>query len=538
MARRYPRFAEPLAPKALRPVLNMPFRSARAKGGYSKLRDLDAGVWRTYSEDQCIELGNEVVEAVRQAVAALPTRIAGRKMPGLPRGYKFDDLNLDTRTWNCLDRAGLLEVPSTLRQWSIEEILEIRSFGARTLVDLLSALEATRSRAQLGLNEELTYQLEKAFRVAGNQGLTADDPRLAPLLSAIDGRATDVDRLITRLLTRDRDPRDPEFVAEAVRKLRLGVRKLKRLSLEDELHSLVEAVVANYTEMIVRVLGFDGKGGTTLQIAGDEYGITRERVRQVVKKATSRLEQRDVFCPRLDDALAIVEESVPCDSDAAARLLNESDVTRTPFDVRGLIRAAELFGREPNFEMVASPGGRALVPPGEGDVASMLVSEAKRRISSQGVASVADVAQRVGSRADSDIPEDFASAVLTKVDGFSWLDEDGGWFWLRSVPRNRLLNLVDKAMSVAQSLDVSELRRAVSRDYRMKGFAPPSRVLLELCRQVERFVVEDRTVRDEPPLDYEEILEGTEETLARIFFEHGPLLTSVSGLRNCWFPSG
>ena len=53
----------------------------------------------------------------------------------------------------------------------------------------------------------------------------------------------------------------------------------------------------------------------------------------------------------------------------------------------------------------------------------------------------------------------------------------------------------------------------------IKGSVPQ---LLTISLQVD-----GTTVRDEPPLDYEEILEGTEETMARILFEEGPLVTGT-----------
>jgi len=146
-----------------------------------------------------------------------------------------------------------------------------------------------------------------------------------------------------------------------------------------------------------------------------------------------------------------------------------------------------------NFELTVNGGRRSLVPQGRGYVPSMIASEARRLISSQGVATIADVGSRVGERAGSAVGEDFVRTVLTKAEGFSWLEEDSGWFWLRDLPRNRLLNFIDKIMSVADSVDISELRQGVSRNYRMKGLVPPSRVLLEVCRQVERFQVGDMT---------------------------------------------
>ena len=52
------------------------------------------------------------------------------------------------------------------------------------------------------------------------------------------------------------------------------------------------------------------------------------------------------------------------------------------------------------------------------------------------------------------------------------------------VGRNSLLTQIDKVLSVATRIPVSELRVGVSRNHRREGFAPPQRVLLALCRRL------------------------------------------------------
>lgn len=123
--------------------------------------------------------------------------------------------------------------------------------------------------------------------------------------------------------------------------------------------------------------------------------------------------------------------------------------------------------------------------------------------------------------------------MLTMQDGFEWLDEEGGWFWISTVTRNRLLYQIEKVMAVAERIHVAELRAGVSRHWRVKGFAPPKRVLLELCTQVPGYRVDGEFINDDPPLDYREILGEVEETMARILMEEGPLLTGKDFEAKC-----
>src|SRR5260370_7556959 len=77
-----------------------------------------------------------------------------------------------------------------------------------------------------------------------------------------------------------------------------------RLTLERELRSLLgtgrNALIA------ARYYGFDGRGGATLQAVGNEIGVTRERVRQIVAAASQGLRTGRSVLPMLDRTSAFL----------------------------------------------------------------------------------------------------------------------------------------------------------------------------------------------------------------------------------------
>jgi hypothetical protein len=527
MARRYPRRGQPLAPRRLKSILNRPISGVRKRQRFKNLNDLDATAWRVYSPEECVRLGEQIVDATREAIArGLPNRISERRLGLLPRGITLEDLELDVRTVNGLNRAKLSPSSPQWRDMTVARLLDRRGFGARALVDLLTAVEHRIDQAKLGLDEGLTREAKKLLKAAREADVHRDDPRLGSWIADVDGRVSSLLRLANMILTRDRDPADPETMRESVRQLRLQLRRCARLGLEEELLNIVSSVATDpQARMTTLYLGLDGGGGTTLQAVGDQFDLTRERVRQIVHAVKRKLSERHVFAPRLEQALALIESEIPSDVDALGQQLLDEGVTSDLFDVVGIRQAAQLLDREPSFRLDRS-GERVLaVPPEARNLGRTIHSEAARAVSRWGVSTVADVASEVSVRSGEKIREEVVRDVLTSDPRFRWLDEEGGWFWLKGLPRNRLLNFMEKILSVADEVDVSELRRGVSRHYRMKGFAPPSRVLLSLCAQLEGYKVEDRIVRDDPPLDWAEVLRDTEETLVRVLFEHGPLLT-------------
>ena len=78
-----------------------------------------------------------------------------------------------------------------------------------------------------------------------------------------------------------------------------------------------------------------------------------------------------------------------------------------------------------------------------------------------------------------------------------------------------------KILSVANPIDILELWAGIGRDFRMKGFSPPKRVLLEFCRQAPGLQVNDETVHAEPGVHSDDVLGQTEIDIVHMLSEHG-----------------
>jgi hypothetical protein len=144
MARsRYPRKGHRLAPAALGEILDAPVRTkhpaVKQRAGL-RLCDLDERAWKWFPEEVCRQLAGEVVGAVAAAVRS-PIPIGRRPLPAIPEGLTLADLDLEVRTINCLVAAGIHERPQDLGAMTIEGALGLRGFWAKSLVDLLTAVE-------------------------------------------------------------------------------------------------------------------------------------------------------------------------------------------------------------------------------------------------------------------------------------------------------------------------------------------------------------------------------------------------------------
>ena len=119
---------------------------AKAGDTYRKLCDLDETAWDRFSPQAIDELAQLIVDRVgachaRQGFSApaFPSPAGGNSSGRPPSGESHPA---------CLAREGIDDNLETLGDRTIGDILSIRAFGPRCLVDLLSALESPHCAAR------------------------------------------------------------------------------------------------------------------------------------------------------------------------------------------------------------------------------------------------------------------------------------------------------------------------------------------------------------------------------------------------------
>jgi hypothetical protein len=269
-----------------------------------------------------------------------------------------------------------------------------------------------------------------------------------------------------------------------------------------------------------RYYGFDGRGGGSLQTVGNEIGLTRERVRQIVTAASESLSTRPAVSPTLDRTIAFVVERMPAAAGEIEAELRSQRLTSGLFRLEGVIKAAELLGRRLPFSITDVREER-LVHARDIPSVDRIVRIARRVISRWGLATLSNVVAEVRKVESGVCDRKLVESALACLGDFHWLEQSGGWFWLSDNRNNPVLNRIRRILSVANPIDISELRAGIARDYRMKGLSRPKSVLLEFCRQTPGLYVNDETVKAKPGVDSDEVLTQTERDIVHILSEHG-----------------
>jgi len=286
-------------------------------------------------------------------------------------------------------------------------------------------------------------------------------------------------------------------------------------------------------DIIVGYYGWEEGRTHTLTEIGAQFGITRERVRQICSKLVKRIANPSaVSAPVLDAALDWIAAGIPAPAaQLEAEMLNRG-WTAVGLTLENLAVAAELLGRPVRFQTVNVPGGtadrpadvRLAVRPEQIDAVAAIVDLAKKEVYFHGLSRVETIERAVAEAKNARGVGELVRQTLQLMDGFRWLDEESGWFRLLPIRKHGLPKAVDKILSVAGSVEVSRLRAALGRNRRLWKHPPPEKVLLEFCKQMPGVRVEGGRLAADPPLDWRKTLTGVEAALVEVLLEHGPVM--------------
>jgi len=279
----------------------------------------------------------------------------------------------------------------------------------------------------------------------------------------------------------------------------------------------------------IRYYGWDGTGTRTLQQVGSEFGMTRERVRQITSALPKQLVGKLLFMPVLDRALEYVESRCPASATDVERGFPKAGISKEPFCLEGIINAAKLAARPLRFEIATICRTRYVLPASQvGDVRTQLettfesiVSRAKRSISTCGCGNLDDFWEHLPSGVKAVVTPELVREILAAQKTVCWLGRNARWFWI-SGTRNPLLNRLQKILAVAGRVHIADVVSAVSRDRRNKRLAAiPRAVLLALCKQLPAYRVEGDLILGNPPPRPESVLSRCELALFHALRKRG-----------------
>jgi len=287
-------------------------------------------------------------------------------------------------------------------------------------------------------------------------------------------------------------------------------------------------------EVIGRRFGISDEPPPTLQEAGDELGVSRERVRQITAKIEAHWTEDPPPMATLDEAIDLLGEREPLSATEVGDLLVAAGLAHRVLHPAGVERLASLTGRSVPWSIDEA-----------GSVFSPAVAQEQRTFRTAVEALVRPFGFLSAEVATEHLAEVGIAASSERVfdeclhQGGLVLDQ--GWFWWPvsqydhgHYPIITLLQLM--LVAAGNPVAVGDLRDGVRRRARFREktkyraeLVPNRAVLRSFCAARPEFDVdEDDEVVSTTPLSEEELLTGTNRTMVSVLDAAGGVMDRQS----------
>jgi hypothetical protein len=288
--------------------------------------------------------------------------------------------------------------------------------------------------------------------------------------------------------------------------------------------------------------GVCGENRTSLQVIGDQFGLTRERVRQVVEAMAERARDIHFTLPKLEELKAAA---------SGKEIQTVTSFEELHRDLLGGVSLsdADRFAREILGTSIAAISDRAfahgvnsvqpmIIDPAVQEIVIEVRTASLRMVRSCGAAHTMFVTGLVSEVIGKAVSIADVRYALVAIEGMQWLTPDEDWYWLGpDTLNNRVLEGVRKVLATAsRKVDVEDLHQAVCRSRRAyyKGevrsqppeIEVPQEVLREILSRVPWLTViqmNDFVLAEE--IAIEDVLNSSELKVVRVIEEHGGAAT-------------
>ena len=321
-------------------------------------------------------------------------------------------------------------------------------------------------QAQHAASADLRAKVETLRDAAWTRDVRAGDPRF-PQLPLPYGQS--IAAHAGKLLSTETQEWQLTELLDHAESMRSIHRAISRQSLEKQLVGLLAAASGEsgdrFDALLAR-LGWLSSDQTTLEEAGAGIGVTRERMRQLQRKALKPLPAQ-VWLPKLDEALNLLEQAAPLLADDAAALLQDAGVADQPLPPIAVDRAAHaLRGQSPFNPKLLAQGivyiGDLPVP------LDRIISLASKRARASGISDLAMLCTELAATGVA-IPVEVLGVLLQNSERIALLDDSS--FCDPGAPRgrDRLENSLRRMLTVAPKLTVDSILEGLNREYRFRN---------------------------------------------------------------------
>ena len=191
----------------------------------------------------------------------------------------LEETNLSARATNCLRNLNCKHIGDIIHL-NEDDIKRSHNMGKKSFNEIISLIE-TADMKMGGNIEPWSYEIAESIR--------------------------------TYIEKNDKDDSTEKFKLED-KYLEVELRRVIKQSIiqmSSRLEGSAEESIEREIQVIIDRYGLDGAPYKTLEVIGQKYNVTRERIRQIEKKAKRKILSAKLSTPILKDTLNFIEKLLP-----------------------------------------------------------------------------------------------------------------------------------------------------------------------------------------------------------------------------------
>ena len=284
-------------------------------------------------------------------------------------------------------------------------------------------------------------------------------------------------------------------------------------------------------DVLISRFGLDGSPAKTLEIIGQKYNVTRERIRQNQEFGLRKLRTRKPFTPILDKIFEELFKVLPITEIEFNKILKKKNLTQIEWDFKGLQDFYENLGTKLDFCHSVGRNPRIITNSLNNNFNNLVLKVTNKKISSGGLLSVSDC-MNLKDIYLNDIKKEMVKEIIQTKELFTWLDEEENYFTYFS-NRNRLSNLITKAAEGSKIVNIDGLFRSVKNYHRLsKEVDYDKKVFIKFCQNSfncavlgDDLVFENSQSKMSNYSGYKgKVISPNEQKIIDIFKNYGPIL--------------
>tara|TARA_B100000686_G_C16798892_1_gene984430 strand:+ start:139 stop:2874 length:2736 start_codon:yes stop_codon:yes gene_type:complete len=454
---------------------------------------------------------SEANERCRQFYASLKNREEYRDW------YLSENPQLSLRSINSLNKAGVMCL-SDLVQLTKDELHSIKNLGSKSFKEIedflnelglsLGQMVRFNQTGEFELVEPSVSSEERAFlfnilEKDWSDMISKEDPRFSELPALPAGEGT-VHQQIRDVLGLDGQgavkAARAKMLVQALQGVSEEVKRIREMTLEEQLRDLIEKSASGKQWSSERTLGICAHLGwneadpVTLEEVGSNFGVSRERIRQLRNAILEKFPGHEVYLPRLDQAISVLEEAMPISFSDAMSLLQREGICEKPISVPGLINAIEVSNRDHEYDwrdgskqLSKTAKRKILQKSADTQVANQVAVIAIHQAAFSGASHVQNVLEGMEIvHPGEERSAEWISRVLKADQRFEFLDHE--WYCNKSYKSQIYKSLAQKILAAAdRPVDLRLIREGIARHLR---FRINSEKLKRHGQEAEIFIVD------------------------------------------------